>query len=169
MKLFTTLDLVQGYHHMKIEKDSREYTAFSTTHGHFQYKRLPFGLRNAPGSFQREMQEVLKEFAWNKVMVYLDDILKMERDFDRHLRLVSKVLRTLAEHRMKLKPSKCHWFQEKVQYLGHIVSSTGIAKPPEYCEKILSYPKPNTVKELQSFMGLIGFLRIYIERCTITA
>jgi hypothetical protein len=169
MKFFTTLDLVRGYHQMPIEEDSRECTAFSTTRGHYQYKRLPFGLRNAPAAFQREMQEVLKEFAWNKVMVYIDDVLIMERDFDRHLELVRKVLQTLYRYGLKIKPSKCHWFKAKVDFLGHVVSADGLAKQPDYVEKIVQFPRPRTVKELQTFLGLVGFQRKFIEGCSMIA
>ena len=163
VKYFTTLDLVRGYYQMPLAEESRPYTAFSTARNHYQFKRLPFGLRNAPSAFQRGMQEVLKGFPWNKVVVYIDDILIMESDFEKHLQLVEKVLATLEEHNIKVKVSKCEWFKKEVRFLGHQIGASGIRKTAEYVEKVLEYPKPVTVHDLQRFLGLVGFQRKFIQ------
>ena len=162
---FTTLDLVRGYYQLSVEPESREYTAFSTSRGHWQYKRMPFGLKNAPAAFQRTMQNILRDFSRSKVIVYLDDILIIEKDYKKHKKLVRQVLNTLLRHGIKIRLDKCHWFQREVEFLGHLVSENGIKKHPKYIEKIKNFPRPTNVKELRQFMGLVNWQRKFVDRC----
>ena len=164
-KYFTTIDLVRGYYQMEVDEDSRQYTAFSTSRGHWQYKRMPFGLKNAPAAFQRAMQTILSAFPRNRVIVYLDDILIIEKDFEKHKILVKQVLNTLISHGIKIKLEKCSWFKDKVEFLGHEVSTTGVKKHPSYIKKVNEFPKPETVKELQEFMGLVNWQRKFVPKC----
>ena len=166
-KYFTSIDLVRGYYQMEVEQSSRPYTAFSTSRGHWQYKRMPFGLKNAPSAFQRAMQIIFKEFPRNRVIVYLDDILIIEKDFKKHAILVKQVLTTLHRHGVKIKLEKCSWFKDKVTFLGHEVSTTGVKKHPSYINKIQEFPKPETVKNLQEFMGLVNWQRKFVPQCAI--
>ena len=165
IKYFTTLDLVRGYYQMPISPGSRECTAFSTQSGHWQFKRLSFGLRNAPAAFQRQMQSILADFNRNQVIVFIDDVIMMHKTFDEHLKLVDDVLQVLKDHDIKIKTSKCEWFRDKVEFLGHIVSSSGISKTPKFLEDAKNYPKPKTVKELHSYLGWMNFQRKFVERC----
>ena len=139
-QFFTCLDLYKGYYQIPIDEESRPYTAFSTSKNHFQFKRLPFGLRNAPSAFQREIQSVLSSFPSNKVMVYIDDILIMSNSFQEHFDLVNKVLTTLQNYSIRINPLKCKWFSDNVEYLGHNVCRTGITKTEIYVERIQNYP-----------------------------
>ena len=166
VKYFTCLDLVQGYYQLSIHSDSREYTAFSTPRGHYQFKRLSFGLKNAPSAFQREIQTILQEFPTNKVIVYIDDILILGNSFEEHLSLVYKVLTTLWRYNVKIKLPKCHWFCEEVDFLGHHITRTGLSKQTKYIEKVSKFPKPTTVKELREFLGLINFQRKFVPFCS---
>ena len=166
MKYFTTLDLVRGYYQMPIEEESREFTAFSTPRNHWQFKRLPFGLKNAPSAFQREMQAVLRGFSWRRVLVYIDDILIMSESFEEHLEMVERVLSVLKEHGMKIKPGKCCWFREEVQFLGHMISSRGMKKTTEFMNKIKSYRRPENTRELREFLGLVNYQRKFIPGCS---
>ena len=165
-KFFTSLDLVRGYYQLPIDEESKELTAFSTPRNHWQFKRLSFGLRNAPAAFQREIQAVLSTFPSNKVVAYIDDILIMGSSFEEHFDLVSKVLQTLQSYSIKVKISKCEFFQSSVEYLGHVVSETGISKTPDYVNRIADYPKPKTVGELREFLGLINFQRKFLPNCS---
>ena len=165
-QFFTSLDLVRGYYQLPIDEDSRQYTAFSTQKNHWQFKRLSFGLRNAPAAFQREIQAVLSAFPSNKVIAYLDDILIMGTSFEEHLSLVSKVLQTLESYSIKVKLNKCAWFQSEVKFLGHIVSSSGIKKTPEYVDRVREYPRPKTVGELREFLGFVNFQRKFLPNCS---
>ena len=162
VKFFTSLDLVRGYYQLPLEEASREYTAFSTPRHHWQFKRLSFGLKNAPAAFQREMQHVLSGFPWRRVIVYIDDVLIMSDSFEEHLALVDKVLKTFAECGVKIKREKCTWFAEEVEFLGHVVSSEGLRKPAKYVEKVLSVPRPSTVRQLREFLGLANFQRKFV-------
>lgn len=165
-KFFTRFDLVRGYYQLPINADSREYTAFCTPKNHWQFKRLSFGLRNAPATFQREIQAVLKSFPSNKVIAYIDDILIMGESFEEHLSLVGKVLQTLQSHCIKVKPSKCEWFQSQVEYLGHIVGRDGIRKTHAYLKKVEEYPRPENLGELREFLGLLNFQRKFVPHCS---
>jgi hypothetical protein len=164
---FTTLDMVKGYYQIPLDEESRKYTAFSTQRNHWQFKRLSFGLCNAPASFQREIQAVLAPFPSSKVIAYLDDILIMGRNFEEHLDLVGKVLTTLQNYSMKIKPSKCTWFANQVEYLGHLVSEQGIKKTEKYTNSVENYPKPETVGQLREFLGFINFQRKYVPNCSV--
>ena len=165
IQYFTTLDLVKGYYQLMVEPQSREYTAFSTNRGHWQYKRMPFGLKNAPAAFQRAMQTILQEFSRNKVIIYLDDILIISKDFEEHVYLVNKVLTTLRAHGIKINLEKCAWFKEQVEFLGHLVSKDGVRKHRKYIDKVKNFPKPENTKQLRQFLGLINWQRKFAPRC----
>ena len=164
-QFFTQLDFRSGYYQIPIDDDSKELTAFSTPRSHWQFKRLSFGLRNAPSAFQREVQAVLSSFPSNKVIAYLDDILIMSASFEEHLQLVHKVLYCLSSH-IKIKLSKCKWFAKEVKFLGHIITPTGIKKSPEYVQKIMDIQKPTTVRQLREFLGLVNFQRKFLPNCS---
>jgi hypothetical protein len=166
VKYFTRLDLVRVFYQVPLDEDSKELTAFSTPHGHWHFNRLSFGLKNAPSAFQRGMQEVLQNFPWKKVVIYIDDILIMESSFHAHLALVGQVLHTLEKHGIKVKPSKCEWFKSEVEFLGHVVSSRGVSKTRNYIDKVNDFPKPETVRQLREFLGLINFQRKFLQHCS---
>ena len=165
-KFFSKFDLIRGYYQVPLDNNSKQYTAFSTNRNHWQFKRLSFGLRNAPSAFQREIQAVLRAFPSNKVIAYIDDILILSSSFEEHIELVGKVLETLKIYGIKLKASKCDLFKAEVEFLGHRVSTTGIKKTREYVEKVMNFPMPETVGGLREFLGLINFQRKYVPNCS---
>lgn len=169
VQYFTKLDLVRGYYQVPIHEHSRKYTAFSTPHNHYQFKRLSFGLRNSAIAFQKTMQQILSEFCFHNVLVYIDDILIMTETYDEHLVLVKKVLTTLGNNGIKIKVQKCEFFRGSVNFLGHIIGAEGIRKSPEFMNKIVNYPKPTTVTQLRQFLGLVNFQRKFIDRCSVIA
>ena len=164
---FTTLDLVKGYYQVPLDPSTAEVTAFSTSSNHYQFRRLSFGLKNAPAAFQREMQEVLREFESSQVVVYIDDILILGRNYAEHLSLVDRVLQTLEHYGMKVKPEKCSWVKTEVNFLGHIVGRSGVRKSPEYVKGVIEFPRPENVKKLRSFIGLVNFQRKFIPNCSV--
>ena len=166
-KYFASLDLRKSYYQVPIHPNSRKYTAFATSKNHWQFKRLSFGLRNAPAAFQREIQAVLSPFPSSKVIAYIDDILIMGRTFEEHLNLVSKVLETLCKYKLKLNLDKCEFFRTQVKFLGHIVSTSGIKKTPGYVQDVKDFPKPTTKGEMREFIGLINFQRKYVPNCSL--
>jgi hypothetical protein len=167
MIYFTTFDLVKGYYQLPLDPESRELTAFSTPRAHWQFKRLSFGLKNAPAAFQRELQNILGQFPWKKVIVYIDDVLIMSETFEEHCELVEKVMSTLLTHGVRLNVKKCSWFSESVEFLGHVVSRDGLSKPPAYVEAVRSFPRPTTVTQLREFLGLVQFQRKFIKDCSL--
>lgn len=132
MQYFTSLDLVRGYYQLPLEECSQEVTAFLTPHSHWQFKVLAFGLRNALGALQWGMMQVLSEFPREHVLVYIDDVVIMNRTHKEHLELVERVLNTLATYGVKIKPETCRWFAQQVEYLGYVIGFNGVQKSPLY-------------------------------------
>ena len=127
---FSTLDLASGYWQVKMDPESQEKTAFVTHSGLFEFRVMPFGLCNAPATFQRLMEAVLAGLARDLCVVYLDDILVTGTTFSEHLVNLSRVLTRLRDAGLRLKPSKCHLVRREVEFLGHVISSAGVAADP---------------------------------------
>ena len=162
-KWFSTLDLVSGYWQVEVAKSDRPKTAFCTTEGLFQFRVMPFGLCNAPATFQRLMDLVLVGLQWSECLVYLDDVIVLGRTVDEHLCNLRSVLQRLRESGLRLKPSKCFFFQRQVQYLGHIISREGIATDPAKIEKVSTWPVPTSKREIQQFLGLASYYRRFVK------
>ena len=149
-KFFSTLNLASGYWQVKVHPDSREKTAFITHQELYEFKVMPFGLRNAPAVFQRLMQCVLARpnppEGSDFVSVYLDDVIVFSRTLDDHMRHLSLVIDRLAKAGLKLKPSKCHFMSQKVQYLGHLLTPDGIRPNPDRVAAVRDYPALTSVK-----------------------
>ena len=156
---FSSLDLASGYWQMQVKEDDRPKTAFSTHKEQFQWRVMPFGLTNGPANFTRLMNLPLSGLTWTHCLVYLDDIIIWASTFENHihrLRLVFDRMRTAG---LKLKPSKCHFLQKEVTFLGHVVSADGIKTDPEKVKDVKTWPVQVNAKELQSFLGLAGYYR----------
>eukprot|EP00731_Ephydatia_muelleri_P008908 Em0004g1246a len=162
-KWFSTLDLLCGYWQVEVEEKDRHKTAFCTREGLFEFKVMPFGLCNAPAVFQRLMDLVLSGIQWERCLVYIDDIVIMGKTFERHLQNLKLVLERLRRAGLKLKPSKCSLFQDKVVYLGHIVTRDGIHTDPEKVNAVSKWPVPTSGRDVQQFLGLVGYYRNYIQ------
>eukprot|EP00731_Ephydatia_muelleri_P018416 Em0011g456a len=162
-KWFSTLDLLCGYWQVEVEEKDRHKTAFCTREGLFEFKVMPFGLCNAPAVFQRLMDLVLSGIQWERCLVYIDDIVIMGKTFERHLQNLKLVLERLRRAGLKLKPSKCSLFQDKVVYLGHVVTRDGIHTDPEKVNAVSKWPVPTSGRDVQQFLGLVGYYRNYIQ------
>jgi hypothetical protein len=158
-KWFSTLDLRSGYWQIKMDSQHKEKTAFTTGRGLWQFKVMPFGLCNAPATFQRLMEHVLAGLPWDVCAVYLDDIIVLGSTFERKIQNIEEVFKRLRSMNLKLSPSKCELFQEEVVYLGHIISANGIKVDPAKVETILSWPRPNNITELRRFLGFCSYYR----------
>jgi len=146
-KYFTTLDLMKGYHQVKMEEQSKPQTAFICHQGLYQYRRMPFGLTNAPATFQHLMNKLFSGKEWEPVFVYLDDILIVSASFEDHVRDVGLVLDRLMEAGLRLKPSKCLFPRKEVVYLGFTVSSEGVTPNHEKVKAIVNFPSRPTVSQ----------------------
>ena len=167
IEYFSSLDLIRGYYQVPVAESSRPYTAFTTSGGHWQFCRMPFGLCNAPGTFQRLMNNILASFSMDRVMAYIDDVLVMGKSFEDHLQTLAEVLKCLNRHGLKIKPQKCKLFCSQVQFLGHLVSSEGLQPVPDNLKAIMEYPPPKTLKGVRRFMGMVNFYRRFIPLCSV--
>ena len=121
-KVFSSLDLMKGYHQVRMADTSKWKTAFTCHMGLFQYRRMPFGLTNAPATFQRLMNQLFQGSEWDFVFIYLDDILIVSSSVEEHRLHLKKILQRLDEAGLCLKPSKCHFVKRQIDYLGYTVS-----------------------------------------------
>ena len=162
--LFSSLDLRGGYWQVDLEEDAKQKTAFTVGNlGFYEFNVMPFGLTNSPATFQRLMEMCLAELQYNDCLVYLDDIIIFSSTLEEHLCRLEKVFSRLRDYKLKLKPSKCHFLQDKIKYLGHIVSQDGVAVDPAKISAVEDWPVPTTLKELQKFLGFAGFYRRFVE------
>ena len=123
---FSTLDIASGYWQVERHPKDKEKTACVTIFGFYQFRVMPFGLCNAPATFQRFMERVRAGLHWSSCIVYLDDIIVYSRSVEEHLTLLGEVFARLRKAGLKIKPSKCHLLQTSVCYLGHVVSEKGV-------------------------------------------
>ena len=135
-KWFLTLDLCSGYWQLEAKPEDRHKTAFATRKGLFQFRVLPFGLCNAPATFERLMETVLAGLQWDICLIYLDDIIVFAKTFEDMLQNLSSVFDRLISAGLKLKPRKCTLFAPEVEFLGHVVSKEGDATDPKKIEVV---------------------------------
>lgn len=159
---FSTLDLASGYWQVKMDERDIEKTAFSTPDGHYECMRMPFGLVNAPSTFQRLMNITLSGLTSVECLVYLDDIIVFSKTFKEHISHIRNVFDRLRKANLKLKFTKCQFASKEVKYLGHYVSSNGVYPDPEKTEVVKNYPQPKNIKQIRAFLGLVGFYRKFI-------
>ncbi|UYV70119.1 hypothetical protein LAZ67_7001862 [Cordylochernes scorpioides] len=154
-KYFSAIDLKSGYWQVEIEERDKEKTAFTTAHGLYEFNVMPFGLCNAPATFERNMDNVLGNLRWQICLCYLDDVIIYSSDFPTHIKRLEAVLRCFSESNLKLNAKKCRFAFEELEILGHITNQEGI-KPAEYNIKaVRDFPQPKKAKEVQSFLGIM--------------
>lgn len=161
-KYFTTLDLASGFHQIPLSKEDMSKTAFSTPTGHFEFTRMPFGLKNAPSCFQRLMNTVLAGIQGIKCFVYLDDVVVYASSLQDHKDKLTSVFNQLRAANLKLQPDKCEFLRQEVVYLGHIISKDGLRPNPDKISVIEKFPIPTTPKHIKQFLGLVGYYRRFI-------
>ena len=161
-KVFSTIDLRSGYHHITLGKSSRAKTAFVTPFGKYEFLMVPFGLAQAPAYFQLLMNKVFKGLKFT--MTYLDDIIIFSQDELQHLEHLEIVFSRLQEAGLKMKRSKCDFFKSEIHYLGHLISPEGISPLPYKLDSIKHMPVPNSSKEIKQFLGLTGYYRKFVPR-----
>ncbi|MCG8049195.1 MAG: DDE-type integrase/transposase/recombinase [Candidatus Thiodiazotropha taylori] len=159
---FSHFDLVKGYWQIPLAEEAKEKTAFSTPDGHFQFKKLPFGLTNAPSSFQRAMDVVLKGLTWSDCLVYLDDIVIYASTLEEHRAKLEKLLTRFEDAGLKIKPDKCELLPERMKLLGHVISTAGIEVDQEKISVIKAWPTPSNITELRSFLAHCGYYQRFI-------
>ena len=160
--LFSTLDLQSGYWQIEVREEDKHKTAFTTRHGLFEYNFMPFGLCNAPSTFERCMEIVMRGLQWKSLLVYLDDIIIFSSTVSEHFQRLDEVFCRLKQAGLKLKPSKCELLQEEVNFLGHVVTQNGVMPDASKVEAVRNWPVPRTVTDVRSFLGLCSYYRRFV-------
>ncbi|KAA3477571.1 DNA/RNA polymerases superfamily protein [Gossypium australe] len=166
---FSKIDIRSGYHQLRVKEADVYKTAFRTRYGHCEFLVMPFGLTNAPTAFMDMMNWVFQPYLDRFVVVFIDDILvysRTEEEHDSHLRIVLQILR---EKQLYAKFSKCEFWLREVTFLGHVVSAKGIRVDPQKFEAVLDWKPPKSVSEIQSFLGLAGYYRRFVEGFSLIA
>lgn len=162
-KFSSKLDLRSGYHQIRVHPTDTPKTAFRTCDGHYEFMVLPFGLTNAPSTFQAAMNDLLRPYLRKFVLVFFDDILIYNSTYVDHLSHLHTVLNLLVTNQFFAKLSKCVFAVSSVHYLGHIISDGTMAPDPSKVAAIKEWPMPRSLSQLRGFLGLTGFYRRFVR------
>lgn len=160
---FSSLDLRSGYWQVPMDPADRPKTAFVTPDGLYEFNVMPFGLCNAPATFERMMDNLLRGLKWKTCLCYLDDVVVFSPDFPTHLYRLEQVLQCITEAGLQLNLKKCRFGAKQLAILGHVVSKDGILPDPSKLHAVAEFPKPTSLKELRSFIGLCSYFRRFIR------
>ncbi|KAI0496743.1 hypothetical protein KFK09_023067 [Dendrobium nobile] len=161
--VFSKIDLRSGYYQVKVKESDVMKTAFSIRYGHYEFLVMPFGVTNAPAIFMDLMNRVFREYLDQFVIVFIDDILVYSISEDDHARHLRIVLETLRRHQLYAKFSKCEFWLRSISFLGHVISGEGIFVDPQKIQAVADWPRPTTVFEVRSFLGMARYYRKFVK------
>ena len=153
--LFSVIDLRHAYLQMEVDEQSRPLLTINTTHGLYQYQRLPYGVASAPAIWQRAMDQILQGIPG--VFCYLGDIIVTGSTLKEHLGRLATVLERLEEYGLKANREKCKFLRSSVQYLGHLISAEGLHQSPKKVKAITEMAKPQDLTQLRAFLGMVQY------------
>lgn len=159
---FSHLDLNQGYYQVSLSPESRKYTAFTTSTGQYQLKRLPMGLKTSCSNFSRVMSIAMSGLTYDKCFLYLDDLIIFGRNLEIHNKNLVSVLERLRKVNLKLNPDKCQFLKKEILYLGHLVSAEGVLPDPAKTRVLQNYPIPKNVDEVKRFVAFCNYYRKFV-------
>ena len=162
-KYFSAMDLISGYWQVELPKPEQEKCGIIMSLGLYQPTHMPQGLCNAPATFQQIMDSVLADLKFSCVLIYLDNINVFSKTFNEHLEHLEQVFIRLAQNNLKLKPKKCHFFKDRIDYLGFIVSKDGLLPQPDKILAIEHMSTPANKRDIQVFLGMVGYYRRFIS------
>ena len=161
-KFFSSLDLQQAYHQVRLKEEDIEKTAFITHKGQYEYRVLCFGLTNAPATFQALMNRVLQPYLGKSCLVYMDDVLVYSKTAAEHVQHLKEVLQCFRDNQLYCKLSKSHFAMKEVSFLGQVVGRDGIKPNPAKVQVLLEWPAPTNVHDLRCFLGLAQYFSKFI-------
>ena len=159
---FSTIDMRQGFLQVEIAESDRQKTAFYTPNGLMQFRKMGFGMCNAPATYQRMMELIMSGLSWEEVVAYVDDLIIFSKTFDEHLKSIERVLARLRSSKLKLNPGKSFFAYRSVTYLGHEVSAKGISPSREKVRAILDMADPQSAEDVRRVLGMLGFYRRFV-------
>jgi transposase InsO family protein len=162
-RYFSTIDFCSGYWQIGVDSDSIPKTAFVTKSGLWEWLRMPFGLCNAPSTFQRCMDVMLTGLNWKCCLVYIDDILVFSNSLEEHIEHLSQIFERLRKHNYSIKLSKCWFGNEETTYLGHLINQHGVQPHPNKVEAIVKFKTPSSLTDVRSFMGLVNYYHRFVN------
>lgn len=162
----STLDLKSAYHQCEIRPCDREKTAFTVKNTKYEWTRVPFGLQSSPGFFARVINEILYDILGPQCLAYMDDIVLFSKTPEQHLDTINEVMFKLESAGIKLKIKKCRFFASKIKFLGYEISKDGMSMSKDRVDSIKNMPLPTNKKQLQSFLGVVNYFRIFIHKFT---
>ena len=162
-KYVSTLDLYRGFWQVPVSPEDRMKTVCVTADGLYQFRQMPFGLCNAPASFQRMMDTVLARFKWRTCLVYIDDVVVFSDTFTEHLLRLDEVLTAIGDAGLELQRKKCRFAADSTVYLGYHVYGEGVSPDPAKVRAMLDFSPPTSVTELRRFMGVVSFYRPFVR------
>ena len=162
-KYFSKMDLLSGFHQVRMAEEDKHKTAFTSPFGTFAFEVMPLGLKNASKTFQRMVEYVLREQIGVSVIVFIDDILVFSDTLEEHEKHIRMVLERLKEEKLYLKPKKCEFFRKSVSFLGHVVAFNEVKMDPKKVEVVRNWGELETKKDVQRFLGFANFYRRFIE------
>jgi hypothetical protein len=163
-RYFSILDLFMGFLQVPLSPQAKERTAFVTPFGQWEFNRMPFGLCNAPTTFQRMMNTILSDLIGKVCFVFVDDISIFTSTFEEHLRVLEEIFQRLRKHSLFAKPKKCTFASHEIKLLGHIVDKKGIHTDPEKIAAIMDFPVPTNRTEVRAFTGLTSYYRNFVQQ-----
>ena len=169
-RVFSTLDLENGFFHVPVDEASIKFTAFVTPCGQYEFLKTPFGLSISPTVFQRFINDIFRELIERKiVIIYIDDLLILAKDEKEALERLKMVLEIAAKHGLKIKWKKCQLLKTKIEHLGHVIDNGVIRPTPDKTLAVYNFREPTNFKEIQQFLGLTGYFRKFVEGYSIIA
>jgi hypothetical protein len=162
-KYFSTLDLSQGYYQISVDEPDQLKCAFTSKSGQYCFTRMAFGLTNAPCTFQRALNSVMRNINWKRCVIFMDDILIFGKTIEEHNKNLESVLKVLRDSNLKAMPTKCNFLKKEIHFLGHIISPQGVKTDPKKIMAMKAMEEPANAKQLRKFLGMCSYYRRFVK------